>query len=80
MARMRGSGCRIGLRFVFDHQPFEFGSQVQQVEWDMMTCASCREGNRDGIDPKVFPYLIPFLKSRGNEITLNARGRIDWPT
>ena len=65
-------------------QPFEFGSQVYQgrriPEWDMMTCTSCYEGNRDGIVPEVFPHLIPYLKSRGIDITLNARGRIDWPT
>ena len=66
------------------HQPFEFGSQVYQgrriPEWDMMTCTSCYESNWDGIVPEVFPHLIPYLKSRGIEITLNASGRIDWPT
>jgi hypothetical protein len=39
----------------------------------MMTCASCYEGNRDGIVTKVFPHLIPYLKSRGIETTLNAK-------
>ena len=36
--------------------------------------------NWDGIVPEAFPHLIPYLKSRGVEIKLNARGRIDWPT
>jgi hypothetical protein len=46
----------------------------------MMTCTRCYERNWDGIVPEVFPHLIPYLKSRGIEITLNARGRIGWPT
>ena len=66
------------------HQPFEFGSQVYQgrriPELDMMTCTRCYERNRDGIVPKLCPHLIPYLKSRGMEIKLNAGGRIDWPS
>jgi hypothetical protein len=66
------------------HQPFEFGSHDYQgrriPEWDMMTCTSCYESNRDGIVPEVFPHVIPYLKSRGVEIKLNARGWIDWPS
>jgi hypothetical protein len=65
------------------HQPFEFGSQVYQgrriPEWDMM-CTRCYERNRDGIVPELCPHLIPYLKSRGMEIKLNAGGRIDWPS
>ena len=66
------------------HQPFEFGSHDYQgrriPEWDMMTCTSCYESNRDGIVPEVFSHVIPYLKSRGVEIKLNARGWIDWPS
>ena len=65
-------------------QPFEFGSQVYQgrriPEWDMMTCTSCYESNRDGLVPKVFPHLIPYLKIARDRNKPNARGRIDWPT
>jgi hypothetical protein len=65
------------------HQPFELGGHVYQgrriPEWDMMTCTSCYESYREGIDPDRFPHLIPYLKSRGIEVTFNARGRIDWP-
>jgi hypothetical protein len=46
----------------------------------MMTCTSCYESNRDGIVPEVFPHVIPYLKSRGVEIKLNARGWINWPS
>jgi hypothetical protein len=30
--------------------------------------------------PEVFPHLIPYLKSRGVEVKLNATGWIDWPS
>jgi hypothetical protein len=45
----------------------------------MMVCTSCYESNRDGIVPEV-PHLIPYLKSRGVEVRLNATGWIDWPS
>jgi hypothetical protein len=65
-------------------QAFEFGSRAYEGRripaWEMMVCTSCYESNWDGIVPEAFPHLIPYLKSRGVEIKLNARGRIDWPT
>jgi hypothetical protein len=71
MASQYGAACGASFRLV----------QRRRIpEWDMMTCTSCYESNRDGIVPEVFPHVIPYLKSRGVEIKLNARGWINWPS
>jgi hypothetical protein len=65
-------------------QAFEFGSRAYEGSripaWEMMVCTSRYESNCDGIVAEVFPHLIPYLKSRGVEVRLNARGWIDWPS
>jgi hypothetical protein len=62
-------------------QAFEFGSHAHEGSripaWEMMVCTSCYESN--WVVPEVFPHLIPYLKSRGVEVRLNAGGWIDWP-
>ena len=59
-------------------QAFEFGSRAYEGRsipaWEMIVCTSWYESNWDGIVPEVFPHLIPYLKSRRVEVTLNARG------
>jgi hypothetical protein len=64
-------------------QSFQFGPHVYDgrriLEWDVMVCRTCYSGNWDGIVPETYPHLIPYLQARGVEVTLNAKGWIDWP-
>jgi len=64
-------------------RPFQFGPRIYNgrriPQWDMMVCDRCYTGNWDGIVHEKHRDLIFHLKSRGMEMKLNAKGRIDWP-
>jgi len=64
-------------------RPFQFGPRIYNgrriPQWDMMVCDRCYTGNWDGIVHEKHRDLIFPLKSRGMEMKLNAKGRIDWP-
>jgi hypothetical protein len=47
--------------------------------WDILVCDVCYRGNWDGIIPGRFPHLEEYLRARGIEIELNARGNIELP-
>jgi hypothetical protein len=65
-------------------RPFKYGPHIYNgrriTKWDMMICSRCPERNWEGIVPEKHPDLIPYLKSRGIQMKLNARGWIDWPS
>jgi hypothetical protein len=52
---------------------------IHVPQWGEHICNSCLASNWDGIVPQTWPHVVPILKAKGVEVTLNARGWIDIP-
>jgi cytochrome c553 len=48
-------------------------------QWDIEVCSTCHSGNHDGIVLGQYPQLAERLNTKGINMELNERGRLDWP-
>jgi hypothetical protein len=64
-------------------QSFRFGPQVYDGRpvrpRGIMICRTCNDTGSSGLVPGAYPRLVPYLRSKGLKISLNAKGRIDLP-